>query len=386
MFTDGGQPDLFSRAAYGGGKGGGGGGGQQYVPPQPHVYTDPVNGMTFTDDPGAGGTGQPISYGGGYYGMVPDTGGKTGSQKLNEEIAQRQAGEKTTSDTAAATATQAAADKETAFQGSRQTAYDDAVTAIGNQFRQQGLDPGKYWESDILPAVQRQFHSVQDLDPNPSAAFPTNLGDTILNNLTSGQRTQATNQLNQTFSPTYSQTALPDSLTGQYVGGLVNEQFDPLMAGLTNAQKRGTLTGAGYQGALDALNQKKAAATSTVQNLGQGILATDRKSLDDYISGARSDVNNLTLGSTFDPSTYGSTAASKAAGFTSDFGGALRNAVGQTKFADLSELINAGGAVQGAQNPNAANPLGGTAGTSPAYVAPDTLDAQKRGLGNTGAF
>jgi hypothetical protein len=108
--------------------------------------------------------------------------------------------------------------------------------------------------------------------------------------------------------------------------------------------------------------------------------------LDDYISGARSDVNNLTLSSTFDPSTYGSTAANKAAGFTSDFGGALRNAVGQTKFADLSELINAGGAVQGAQNPNAANPLGGTAGTSPAYVAPDILEQQKRGLGNTGSF
>jgi hypothetical protein len=232
----------------------------------------------------------------------------------------------------------------------------------------------------------RQFNSVQDLDPNPTAAFSPDLGTKILGDLTSGNRTTATNQLNSLFSPTYSQTALPDTLTGQYVGGLVNEQFDPLMAGLTNAEKRGTLTGAGYQGALDALNQKKAAATSTVQNLGQGILATDRKSLDDYISGARSDVNNLTLGQTFDPATYGTAAAGKAAGFTSDFGGALRNAVGQTKFADLSDLINAGGAVQGAQNPNAANPLGGTAGTSPAYVAPDTLDAQKRGLGNTGAF
>jgi hypothetical protein len=161
----------------------------------------------------------------------------------------------------------------------------------------------------------------------------------------------------------------------------VNEQFDPLMTSLTNAQKRGTLTPTGYNAALDALNQKKAAATSTVQNLGQGILSTDRKSLDDYISGARSDVNNLTLGTTFDPNSYSTAAQGKVAGFTSDFGGALRNAVGQTKFADLSELINAGGAAQGAQNPNAANPVGGTG-----YVPPVDDSTTKRGLGNTGSF
>jgi hypothetical protein len=232
---------------------------------------------------------------------------------------------------------------------------------------------------------------VQDLDPNPTAAFADNLGDTIVNNVLSGRRTQATNALNQTFSPNYSQTMLPDSTTGNYASSLVNEQFDPLMSQLGNAQKRGTLTGTGYNAALDALNQKKAGALSTVQSLGQNILAGDRSKLDDYISGARTGVNSMGLADSFDPSTYASTAQGKVQSDLSGFGGALRNAVGDTQFATLGDLINAGGAVQGAQNPNATNPGGmptgaGGGALSSAYVPPDVLAQQKRGLGSTGAF
>jgi hypothetical protein len=78
--------------------------------------------------------------------------------------------------------------------------------------------------------------------------------------------------------------------------------------------------------------------------------------------------------------------------YTSSFGGALRDAVGDTKFADISDLINAGGAVQGSQNPNAINPTGkpttadGGGALSPAYVSDDELAKRGRGLGNTGAF
>jgi hypothetical protein len=104
--------------------------------------------------------------------------------------------------------------------------------------------------------------------------------------------------------------------------------------------------------------------------------------LDDYIKGARSDINSASLGSNVDPNSYFGGAQSKAAGFTSDFGGALRNAVGGTKFADISELINAGGAVQGANNPTATNPQGGAPGPNP----DDLLAQQKRGLGSAGAF
>lgn len=364
MFTSGGQLDLHTFAGLrGGGKGGGGGGSA----PPPQIFTDPVSGMSFQDDPYAAR---------GY--------GKTGSQKLNEEIAQRKAQEQQTADASKSQSTSDAAAKEQAFQGSRQSAYDSAMQNAMRSFQLQGVDPSNYMASDIAPALQRQFNSIQDLDPNPAAAFPTNLGDTILNQITSGKRTQATNALNQTFTPTYAQNMLPDSITGGYVSDLVNEQFNPLQTQLQNAQRRGTLTDAGYTSAMDLFNQKKAAAQNTVQNLGQGILATDRSGLNDYISGARSDVNNLNLGTNFDPSSYAGVASGKVQDYQKNFGGALRNAVGGTQFTNINDLINAGGAAQGATNPNAANPLGG--GGASGLLPDDQQSQQKRGLGSTGAF
>jgi hypothetical protein len=221
---------------------------------------------------------------------------------------------------------------------------------------------------------------VKDLDPNPSAAFSPDLGTTIINSITGSKRTNAGQSLDKLFSPTYSTTAVPDSLTGQYTDTLLNEQFDPLNTQLGYAQKRGTLTPTGYDAALKTLAQKRSAGADTINNLGSGIIAKDRGAIDDYIGKARTDANALSLSSDFDPNVYAGGAKNLADTDISNFGGALRGAVGGTQFATLGDLINAGGAVQGANNPSAANPVGGAAPL-------DDPDAQKkRGLGSSGAF
>jgi len=371
MFTAGGQPDLHTVMRGGGGKGGGGG---SQGPLPPTVYVDPVDGTVYSEPADPFGMNSTVD---------PSI---TAAGRLNQHIKDRQAAEKAASDAAAAQKTTDAATAETTFQGSRQQAYNDALTNIQRQFQLQGVDPNAYMASDITPALQRQFNSVQDLSPNPAAAFPTTLGTDILNNITSGRRTQVTNQLNNQFDPNYAQNLIPDTTLSSAVPGIVNAQFDPLNAQLTNAQKRGTLTDTGYKGALDALNQKRAAATSQVTNLGQTILGTDRSGINDLISGAKNTAAGLTLGQQFDPSSYDTQARTLAGTDLTNFGGALTNAVGDTKFATLTDLLNAGGAVQGATNPNAINPSGSLGATSPFYTDPNVSANQKRGLGNQGAF
>jgi hypothetical protein len=376
MFTAGGQPDLHVVMRGGGGKGGGGGGGGGSLIPPAASYVDPVNGMVFTDSGNNfGGDGSVTSL------------GPSGAQQLNDEIRQRQAGEKATSDAAAAQKTADAATAETTFQGRRQTAYDQALQAVNRQFQLQGLDPNAYMASDIQPTLQRQFDSIQDLDPNPGAAFqPTTLATDILNNVTSGRRTQVSNQLNNQFDPNYATNLLPDSTLDQFVPSIVSQQFDPLSSQLTNAQKRGTLTDTGYNAALAALNQKRTAATSQVSDLGRTILGTDRSGINDLITGAKNTAAGLSLNQTFDPSSYDTQAKGLASSDLSNFGGALTNAVGGTQYASLSDLLNAGGAVQGASNPSAINPTGTPGATSPFAQDPNVLANQKRGLGNQGAF
>lgn len=364
MWTPGGQIDHITFA----GLRKGGGGSNPY---ETTTLTDPVSGMAFTSTP-----------------FSISQGGQSAADQLNAEILQRKAQEAQTSATTQQAADTKAQTDEQTFQTKKQSAYDTAMQDAIRTFQNQGLDPNQYMASYIQPALNRQMAGIQDLDPNPMGAFPTDLGQTILNSATSDARSKALNQLNQTFTPTYAQTALPTTLEDPIIKQILGEQFDPLSQQLINAQKRGTLTDAGYKAALDTLNQKRTGAQSTIQSLGANILSGERSNLNDLISGARSDINNMNLGQTIDPSTYFGSAQSQIGTDVSGLGGAIRNAVGGTQFADITDLLNAGGAAQGGTNPTAANPTGlpGAAGGTPG-LTPDQLQAtQKRGLGNTGAF
>lgn len=372
MWSPSGQPDFIDAGIVR--KKGSGGGlspWQQYMTTQ-QTATDPVTGRQFTSSPMGGGP--------------------TASDQLNTFIAQREAQAKSDSDAAAAKAAADAATAETTFQGKKSDAYNTAMADAIRAFQGAGVDVGKaddpnsYLSKYITPSLQRQLAQIQDLDPNPLASFPTSLGSTILNTAVGDKRTAATNALSKVFTPGYSTTALPDTADTGAIDTIINEQFDPLKAQLVNAQKRGRLTDVGYQGATDELNKKLSAARDTVTNLGKNIIATDRSAIDDIISGAKTDASGLSLADTFDPTVYTTRASNLATSDIAGLPGALRNAVGNTTFADITDLLNAGGAVQGTTNQPTPT---GTTGSGGSSLTPDqqaALQQQKRGLGSTGAF
>jgi len=363
MFTPGGQWDRLSFAGVYKGKGGGGG--TTYTPPAPIVMTDPVTGKSYVQQVDM--YGQPV--------------GESASDRLNAAIDARKAAEQTTSNVAKQEVVDTKAQDLANFNTRKNTAYNDALADIMHQFQQKGVDPTPYLESDIKPMLNRTQNTIKDLDPNPGAAYGADLGTNIINSLTEGKRTAYGDALNKIFAPSYAETNIPDSLTGNYADTLLNEQFNPLQAQLTNAQKRGTLSDIGYNAALAKLGEKRTIGQSTTGDLGKTIIGKDRGEVNDYIGNARKDANAATLSTNFDPNTYATGAKNLVDTDVTNFGGALRNAVGGTKFADYSELLNAGGAVQGATNQGPAalnNTLGQT------IVADDPN--LKRGLGNTGAF
>jgi len=348
QFTAGGQLDLISfHGVRGGGKGGG-----SPPPAPPPTYTSPSDAMVFNSP-----------------------------AELNAHLSQLQQEKDATAAANQAKADAATAKNEQDFLTRRGEALTGARQNVNRAFQLAGVDPSLYAQSDIDPALNRAASTIQDLDPNPSSAFSPTLGQDIINSITTGKRGEALRGLNQTFTPTYANTALPSSLLDPQVTSLVNEQFDPLTQQLTNARNRGTLTDPGYNAALAALQQKRSGAEATVRNLGEGILSGERNDLGDYISGARSTASGLNLADTFDPSAYTSEAGRRVQTDISGLPGALRNAVGGTQFATLQDLMNAGGASQGATNALGPTPAGG------AGAATDLLDPnKKRGLGTQGAF
>lgn len=352
----------WSNAPRGGGKGG-----KSQPTLQVDTAVDPETGQTFQSTPINVALGQV----------------KPASAQLAEYQQQRNAQKATESQQAQAAADAKSAQEETDFQGRKSTAYNQAMQDAMTAFTNAGVDPQSYMANYIAPELARRSASIQDKDPNPMATLdPEGLGASIVGQATAARRGQLTNALNSVFTPNYANTALSDTISAPYETQILNEQFDPLVASLQNAQKRGQLNDVGYQGALDALNAKKSAAQSQIHSLGANILSQGRSSLNDLISGARSDINNASLSSNIDPTSYWNTAASKAADITSGFGGALRSAVGGTQFADLTDLLNAGGMRQGAINaPKAATTAGALSDTP---MGED--ETRKRGLGSTGAF
>ena len=345
----------------GGGKGGGGGG--TTVAP---TYTDPTTGNAY-------GT----------------------SDELNAEIASRQAQDKATSDAATAAATAKAAQDESDFQTRAATAKNQATTNADDYFTSQGVDPAKY-AKQISDSINAAGNNVTDLDPNPQGKYAPTLASDLYNTLTSGQQSQNLAAYNKVFDPSYSLTALPGTLIDPSVSSVVNSQFDPLSGQLLNAQKRGTLNDQGYAAALQALNTSKTGAMSTVSKLAQGVLDSDRSGVNDYIGTGRTAAGSAPLNTDFSVDPYKAGATDLVGRDTSSFGGDVQNAVGATKFSDLTTLLNAGGSAQGANDPTAANPngavgpngtaVGGSGDLSPSYIAQQALAKDPRGLGTQGAF
>jgi hypothetical protein len=322
----------------------------------------------------------------------PSTGMQYSSQDaLNAAIAQN----KLTAANSAAVTTQQATDtatqNENTFQSNRQQAYSDALNSVMNTFQGQGVNPANYM-GYITPQLQSAYNSIPDLSSNVSSYFPSSLGQTILNSALGDQRTQATNAINQTFTPTYAQNMLPSSMMSQPISDMLSSQFDPLSAQLTNALNRGTLNQAGYNAALAKMNQDKATAQSQLNTLGQNILTGYQTGLTGIGDTARTAAANTSLGQSFDPSQYASQAGTQASQDIQGFSGALQNAASNVQYGDITDLLNAGGVVQGANNPTAANPTAGTGaigtGGSPTagQITQAGQDQANRGLGNTGAF
>lgn len=346
-----------------GGGGKGGGGSTPFVAP---TYTDPITGKSFDN-----------------------------AQALNDSIDQRTAKEATTSAVATDTSAADTAAKEAEFQQRAASAKENATNNINAYFTGQGLSPDQY-AGDIARTVNTASGHVTDLMPDPSGAYAPAMGSDLVNELTSGKQTRNLAQFNSDFDPAYSQEVLPDSMLSPATSSVLKQQFDPLSAQLSNAQKRHTLNDTGYQAALKSLSDAQTGATATVNKLGQGVLASDRNALDTYLGQGRTAAGSAPLSTDFSTDPYVSGARSKVDNYTANFGGDVQNAVGNTKFSDITQLLNAGGAVQGAHDPTVANPngavgsggqsIGGGGDLSPSYLAQQAIAQQKRGLGTTGAF
>lgn len=357
------------------GGGGKGSGQQQYVAPR---YVDPISGREFMDDPDP-------TYGGQFTPDNPAPPRKSGAEKLNEFIGQRDTEQKNKSIADAALAEQQKVDKRNQFNTGLETAKTGATTRIQDYFKERGIDYNPYSDR-IASKVNQEASLVPDLSPTPGGAFQQSDASDLFNEIQGGVQTQNLTGYNKVFDPNYSNRVISDSWVDPAVNDAVSSLFSPLQGQLDNARKRGQLSDTGYQGAQKEYETRQTGARASVGKIASGILGSDRGQLDEYIGGGRTAAGSAPLGTAFSVDPYQQGANERVNRFQSSFGGDVLSGVGDTQYASLSDLLNAGGAYQGAFDP-AATP--GAVGGAPGIGSdPDAIAkaALKRGLDTQGAF
>lgn len=274
---------------------------------------------------------------------------------------------------------QAQADeKQAATDATFKTNLSNAVTgATGDAnsiLASRGLDPATYL-APITQAIQDEQAKVPVDDPNPSQYFTSDLINNALTNYQSGTQAKNQTQVNNTFTPGFESSLLPDSLTSPYINQILTTQQGQAKQALLAAQQRGQLTDVGLSAAEQALGTQSGAAQSTLNSLGDSVLATDRSGLTNIRGNATTGANSWQLGDpSFSLDPYTTQRDSAVAKDTSNLGGDITNALGSTPLFNVNSILLSGSQAQGPQNLTTANVPG----------MPVRKNNTDRGLGSQG--
>jgi len=281
---------------------------------------------------------------------------------------------------------QAKADSDAAAVTARNTFNTGLESAVaGARGAAQNTLTSRHLSTDeFMPLIEQALtttrSSVPDLAGNPSSYFGPDFADTVLNREQGNRRTNYTNTLNQTFTPTYSQGQWADTADDPIISSLLGEASGQAQSAVERAKARGQLDDTGYTAAMNRLTQATTTGQSKAQALGHTVIDRNRQALEDVANQGRTAASSYTLGGSFDPKTYSDQASSLLGQQKGTFEGDVRGAIGDpNQFYDIGSIIDFGGREQGAQN-TASSPL------ADVLAKRETDRTARRGLGSTGTF
>lgn len=262
------------------------------------------------------------------------------------------------------------------------TAYNQALSNAQNQFNQRGFD------QQILDALNPRLTSeldrvrstIPNRDPSPGNYFSNTIADTVMDDYRD-QQVRSHNQAIDRFADTgFADNLWANTADDAILNSIISENYTPAAQQINNAFRRGSLNQQGFDTAMRDLDSQRTAATSNLQNVGQGVLSGFRTDLQDIGSQARTSANNFQLGDTFNPNTYQTQIDNMFADQQGRLEGSVRQAVGNDPLFDINSIIQGAGARQGVTSGNA--PL-----LDNFYEAENQRRrGTRRGLGTQGVF
>jgi hypothetical protein len=261
-----------------------------------------------------------------------------------------------------------------AFQERLGGAVEGARSNAFNQAEMQGFDIG-----ELTPYIDNTIRSIQSTIPtgseNPNSFFNGTL-ESALAAATGAKRGEFNRQISS-FAPTgFEDNLIVDTMDDNIINSILDTEFGKAKTFVDNAATRGVLGDQGITAALRNLGEQRSGINFNLQDLGGGILEEGRSSIANIANKARSGASAYNFGEQFDPFSFSTRINDRVADFTGSLGDALRARAGSDLF-DTSNLLNIGGAAQGAQNFKLP--------TTDAQSSTNPTD-KDRGLGTTGVF
>lgn len=240
-----------------------------------------------------------------------------------------------------------AADRKAELSGLRTSAVGNARNSANDYFTGQGLDPSEY-SSQIDSKINSILGGIGQEDANPGSYFQ-NVGSDAFNYAQEGYRSKNQRALDKQFGPDFETNKIPFTLDDPYLSSIEAEQRSSADEIIRNMLDRGIITSSGYGAASKDLDSQAPGVRARLNEVGTTTLAQGQGSLKEIANQGRKTASNLSLGTQFDPYSYGSQADQAF----NDFIGSLSDTIKSKLPGDLfstSGLAAIAGAGQGAQN------------------------------------
>jgi hypothetical protein len=243
---------------------------------------------------------------------------------------------------------------DAAWQSSKGSAYNAALSSGTNRLRSLGIDSGDplgvYSQfTDRINAGNAGLQTGADY----SSAFSPTILDEILGSARVGQRNKYTNQFNQQVSPYYAEDRFSATSDDAILNSILDQQYNDALTGLQSAKGRGQASQAVYDRALQDLSTAKYTANTDLQNIGRGVRESDIADINKRRQSSLDAASNWDFGTTYDPMGEAGRITNYADERGQGLEGELRGAVGGKQYFDINSLIgNASAKVGNATTPS----------------------------------
>ena len=237
------------------------------------------------------------------------------------------------------------------WQGGRNSSYNAAMSNANSRMRGMGLESDPYGIMNLFrQRVDANNSALQD-NQDYSTAFAPTIFDDVIGEVRGTKRAGARRDFERNIGRNYANDMFADEVDDPILDSIIGGQFETASNDLRNALNRGQLQQSAFDRALADLGNTRTTARREADDIGMGVLSTNRNAIGRLRDDALSNINSLELGDQFDVRSEADRIGSRAASRKTNLDADIRRAIGSRSFFDTNSTINRANSALGATNP-----------------------------------